>query len=242
MKTYFKLNRFVLVALFITSINVFQASDNTAQAKAEYRNTRRLFAALGLKHTNHLVIEEREAQLIEASRDESMQEVLTEMEQLTSSGRFTMNQLRLIRQMIKEQPIRKDLRIAFINENIGYGVFATNPMPVNTVIGVYAGKISSPEQTNQDYAFLFAGIAPSDDEIDNNHYVDASIYGNATRFINHSNDHNCSTFNILDHNQIPQLVFVTRDPIARGEQLTINYGEVYNWGREARASEVIILK
>ena len=244
MKRYFKLNRFVVIALLLTSAGLLQAINNSPEANAEYRNTRKLFAALGLKHTNDLVIESREIQLMEACENKVLQNVLSEMGVVTGSGRLTVDEFKAVRKAMIEEPIRKDLKIKFINKKIGYGVFATNDMPVNTVIGVYSGRISSPEKTNQDYAFPFAGIIESEDEdiLDPFHYVDASIYGNATRFINHSDDHNCNTITMFDKNQIPQIVFVTRDPIKKGEQITINYGDCYNWDKKAVKATVIISK
>jgi len=243
------INKVILfvVTLFTCFSDTFQASHGSSR-NSEYKNTRKLFSALGLKHTNNLVMESSEIDLMDAHKDEAKKYLNEEIRSLMISKRLTVKQLSEIRKTLQEQPVRKDLQVKFINKKIGYGVFATQAMPVNTVIGVYSGQIKTSEEVNQDYAFPFLGINPSamdsqdEDEQEGIFWVDASVHGNATRFINHSEDQNCSTFNILDASNIPQVVFVTRDPIKKSEQITINYGSVYAWDKESVKPEVIISK
>lgn len=238
---------FFVVTLLAWFSETSQASSN-ASSDAEYRKTRKLFAALGLKHTNDLVMEAADIPLMHENKDATQRFLNDEIRSLIIAKRLTVKQLSEMRKSLQEQSVRKDLQVKFINKKMGYGVFATQAMPVNTVIGVYSGQIKTIEEVNQDYAFPFLGINPSamnsqdEDEQEKTFWVDASVYGNATRFINHAEDQNCSTFNILDASNIPQVVFVTRDPIKKGEQITINYGSVYGWDNESEDAEVIISK
>ena len=235
-----------MAALFITLSGGLQASNNSAQANAEYRNTRKLFAALGLKHTNNLVMEESQVALMHESEEEAQGEINSNLGDMIALKRLSVYQLNAIKNTIKEQPIRKDLKIKLTAENIGYGVYATNYMPAKTIVGVYSGKINSHDESNQDYAFPFDGIIVPDPLSNDSSgrwmpfNVDASIHGNATRFINHSHHENCTTFIMLDENKIPQIVFMTLDPIKNGEQLTINYGNTYSWVKKSTKAKVII--
>jgi len=242
------IKKITLAVLLITSFNsLFQASSNSSD-NAEYRNTRRLFAALGLKHTKDLVMNESEKELMNASRADTQEIMNSCFVDLLKRNPVLSSKVSTITEVIKDQAARKDLKIQFINSTMGYGVFATKAMPEYTVIGVYSGKINSTRQTNQDYAFPFQGIVLDDDSSENSSdsdldfFIDASQYGNVTRFINHSNDHNCYTLELLDHHGVPQVVFVTRDPIRIGEQLTINYGEAYNWAKKPVVADIIISK
>jgi uncharacterized protein len=102
----------------------------------------------------------------------------------------------------------------------GRGVFATKKIRKGTVIVEYKGQrtsytkaVSRPDSDPGDSAhtFLF--------ELDDGRVIDASVRGNAARWINHSCDPNCATFEDEDGR-----VFIeARRKIRRGEELAYDY-------------------
>ena len=63
-----------------------------------------------------------------------------------------------------------------------------------------------------------------------NHPEDSSQYGNAGRFVNHSCDPNLVAVRVIfGHNdfRFPNVVFVAKREIEAGEELTLDYGDVF---------------
>jgi len=102
----------------------------------------------------------------------------------------------------------------------GRGVFATEKIGKGTVIMEYKGKrrswdeaMSRPDSDPGDSAhtFLF--------ELDDGRVIDAGVRGNAARWINHSCDPNCTTFEDDDGR-----VFIeAKRKIRPGEELCYDY-------------------
>jgi len=102
----------------------------------------------------------------------------------------------------------------------GRGVFATTKIRKGTVIIEYKGQradwddaMERPDSDPDDptHTFLF--------ELDDGRVIDARVRGNAARWINHSCDPNCTTFEDDDSR-----VFIeARRKIPPGEELTYDY-------------------
>lgn len=107
----------------------------------------------------------------------------------------------------------------------GRGVFAKKKIRKGTVIIEYKGKRSTwddamarPDSDPNDsrHTFLF--------ELNDGNVIDARVRGNASRFINHSCDPNCKTFEDEDGR-----VFIeARRKIRRGEELCYDYRLQYD--------------
>ena len=102
----------------------------------------------------------------------------------------------------------------------GRGVFATEPIRKGTVIVEYKGRRASwdealerPDSDPDDSAhtFLF--------ELDDGNVIDARVRGNAARWINHSCDPNCATFE--DH--VGRVFIEAKRTIKPGEELCYDY-------------------
>jgi hypothetical protein len=120
-----------------------------------------------------------------------------------------------------------DLTISWIDDFIGYGVFANQEIPAGSYIGEYTGIVRRLNRLNPDHnAYCF-------------HYptrfwswkyfmIDALHEGNETRFINHSNEPNLQPQCIVDADQgLLHLVFFAAKHIDKGSELTFNYGPDY---------------
>lgn len=98
---------------------------------------------------------------------------------------------------------------------LGHGLFATAPLKKGDFILEYTGKrISTPHADELPSRYLF--------EIDRKWTIDGSSRSNVARYINHSCSPNCEG----DVRDERILIYATSD-IAKGDELTINYGEEY---------------
>ena len=102
----------------------------------------------------------------------------------------------------------------------GRGVFATETIPRGTVIVEYKGQRASwdeamerPDSDPDDTAhtFLF--------QLDDGRVIDARVRGNAARWINHSCDPNCRTF----EDEHGRVFIESRRKIRPGEELSYDY-------------------
>lgn len=119
-------------------------------------------------------------------------------------------------------------QIEWISDSIGYGVFAAKALPHSVFIGEYAGVLRKHpwiwfHSSYYNFAYeIYPGSRTS-------YYIDAEKGGNVTRFINHSDQPNLEPISVY-HKGIVHIVLRTVRPIAKGEQLTYDYGPDY-WKR-----------
>jgi SET domain-containing protein len=115
--------------------------------------------------------------------------------------------------------------IRFIDQNVGFGVFAVEDIPPYSTLTHYAG-ILRPErsiQTERDSTFAFTKFKPFS--------IDAMHYGNWARFMNHGEEGKPETNVIAWEIYLPagpRIVFSAgRHGIKKGEQLLYSYGDEY---------------
>ena len=120
------------------------------------------------------------------------------------------------------------LSIKFINDQIGYGVFARTQICTGHCIGEYTGRVASQDDCSSGiYAWDYPIINNSTDDL-REYVVDGSICGNELRFVNDAGDaSNCMSYDIVTPDGIPHVMYVALRDIQPGEQLTINYGNEY---------------
>lgn len=119
--------------------------------------------------------------------------------------------------------------IAFINDDVGYGVFAEQDIKKGQMIGEYTGIVKKVNFSNkpQDYDYAW-GFPPPTKGI-----IDAKDAGNFTRFINHSNRPNIDMAYVPINNRW-HLAYVANQDIKKDQQLLANYGRPYWRGRGIR--------
>ena len=118
--------------------------------------------------------------------------------------------------------------VHYINDQIGYGVFALKNIQPGQMIGEYTGIVRRVNFSKQgsDYDYAWGFPKPT------KYLVDAKDAGNDMRFINHSYRPNVEMIFVPDKAQRLHLIYVANQPIKKGQQLLSNYGKPYWAGRK----------
>ncbi len=115
--------------------------------------------------------------------------------------------------------------IRWIDEQIGFGVFAEDRIFSSSFIGEYTGLIQPRKKHHiceSNFCFRYTAW-----QLGKKQYViDAEQMGNFTRFINHSDNPNAALISAFWRG-IPRLVFVALRDIPAGSQITFDYGETF---------------
>jgi SET domain-containing protein len=126
-----------------------------------------------------------------------------------------------------DKGFKEDRRIyaALVSKERGYGAFAEVYIPAWTLIGEYTGMITN-KHFNTDYAWIYHSTPKDDKGNILKLRIDARTSGNMMRFLNHSNDANCSVIHVPHKNRWRTL-YITNTQIMPDEELTSYYGENY---------------
>lgn len=129
--------------------------------------------------------------------------------------------------------------------NRGWGVKTKTNIQYNTFIFEYVGKIIDQSETclkNQTYMYdLFTTMQNNNDF----YTIDASKYGNLSRFLNHSCNPNCTIWKVLQCNTNPKLFklcFFSKRYIPPNQELTIDYNGLDDAGNQPKRSSKSSLK
>ncbi len=129
-----------------------------------------------------------------------------------------------------------DTIIRWIDEDIGYGLFAGKDLLEGEYIAAYTGKVREIDPIHKDinsYCFHY----PTRWLAKNYTVIDSLQQGNETRFINHSNQPNLETRWIYDRG-LMHLCFFAVKFIPKGTQLTFNYGKDFWKSRPGEVREI----
>lgn len=127
------------------------------------------------------------------------------------------------------------IEIQYVNEEIGYGVFASKNLPAGCFVGMYTGVVCdrfSFYKSPNDYGFAYPQIKFGL----NRFYIDASDQGNETRFINHSDHPNCEALNAY-YDGILHIIIRTTCEVPADKQLFFYYGYEY-WRKRKNPFEI----
>lgn len=121
-----------------------------------------------------------------------------------------------------------DVAIKWIDDVMGYGLFAKNFIAKESFIGEYTGIVRKigcfRPKTNQ-----YCMQIPTRFWSFRRFLIDAETAGNELRFANHSSEPSIRPFCLIDKSLVHVGFFAMRD-INPGEELTFNYGRDY-WKR-----------
>jgi hypothetical protein len=124
-----------------------------------------------------------------------------------------------------QQGVHSSVSIRFIDEEVGFGVFAEQRILSCSFVGEYTGIIQETTRKgmkNKKYCIHYAASQMGR----RNFIIDAEKMGNFTRFINHSTNPNLSLQSVYWRG-MPRMIFIALKEIEEGTQLTFDYGTFF---------------
>ena len=128
------------------------------------------------------------------------------------------------------------LSLRYIDEEIGYGVFAEQKIPACAFVGEYTGIVreyDKKEMKDKIYCVRYNCWQTGARKF----VIDAETHGNHTRFINHSCQPNLA-LQAIYWRGIPRMILITLQEIQEGTQLTFDYGRSF-WKEVNRQPRLI---
>lgn len=119
-----------------------------------------------------------------------------------------------------EIPQTPPLYLQYVSPTVGWGAFASHDIRAGEWIGYYCGVITQLVEGNR-YSMGYEGPLSA-------YCVDASLYGNETRFINHGQP-NARFRHAANPDGLIGLAFQATSDIRKHEQVLTDYGPAY-WG------------
>ncbi|XP_038123684.1 histone-lysine N-methyltransferase EHMT1a isoform X2 [Cyprinodon tularosa] len=134
---------------------------------------------------------------------------------------------RTCRNRVVQNGLRVRLQL-YKTEKMGWGVRALQDIPQGKFICEYIGEIISNTEADkrENDSFLFT----LDNKVGEPFCLDANLFGNIGRFINHLCEPNLiavRVFTIHQDLRFPRIAFFSSKPIKAGEQIGIDYGDNY---------------
>ncbi len=114
-----------------------------------------------------------------------------------------------------------EVSIEWINERIGFGVFARCSFPAGAYLGEYTGLVRPRKRKldrKNDYCFEYP-IGRKSPWV-----IDAKEHGNHARFINHGSRPNIEPIAVCSIDGLIHLIFLALQHIPEGTQLLYEYG------------------
>ncbi|XP_076021273.1 histone-lysine N-methyltransferase EHMT1a [Genypterus blacodes] len=134
---------------------------------------------------------------------------------------------RTCRNRVVQNGMRARLQL-YRTQAMGWGVRAMQDIPQGAFVCEYVGEIISDAEADkrENDSFLFT----LDNKVGDVHCIDARLFGNVGRFINHLCEPNLLAVRVFTMHQdlrFPRIAFFSSRPIKAGDQIGIDYGDHY---------------
>ncbi|KAM4608028.1 histone-lysine N-methyltransferase EHMT1-like isoform 1-T1 [Polymixia lowei] len=134
---------------------------------------------------------------------------------------------RTCRNRVVQNGLRARLQL-YRTQKMGWGVRAMQDIPQGTFICEYVGEIITDAEADkrENDSFLFT----LDNKVGDVHCIDARLFGNIGRFINHLCEPNLLAVRVFTMHQdlrFPRIAFFSSRPVQAGDQIGFDYGEHY---------------
>ncbi|MGM0440144.1 MAG: SET domain-containing protein-lysine N-methyltransferase [Chlamydiota bacterium] len=118
------------------------------------------------------------------------------------------------------------ISIRWVNDQVGYGVFAEKNLKKHQYVSEYTGKVCRRQRFLWPNLNAYCFSYPAKFWSWRSYMIDSKDKGNETRFINHSDSPNLEPLYALYNNVVHIILRVAKD-VPQGSQLTFNYGKAY---------------
>uniref|UniRef100_A0A8C3A394 Euchromatic histone-lysine N-methyltransferase 1a n=1 Tax=Cyclopterus lumpus TaxID=8103 RepID=A0A8C3A394_CYCLU len=134
---------------------------------------------------------------------------------------------RTCRNRVVQNGLRARLQL-FRTQKMGWGVRAMQDIPQGTFICEYVGEIITDAEADkrENDSFLFT----LENKVGDVHCIDARLFGNIGRFINHLCEPNLLAVRVFTMHQdlrFPRIAFFSSKSIKAGDQIGFDYGDHY---------------
>lgn len=160
------------------------------------------------------------------AEDAVLSDIQSRFAKLYKKGEITREQLWLgtyFKKEILSQPL-PDVSIRWIDNKLGWGVFALRPFKKMEFIAEYGGKVRKREKNDSKNSYCFEYVVAQGHSTPYN--IDAETGGGLARYLNHSGTPNLhsalATFDNVSH-----VILYVKEQVQTGEQLCYDYGPDY---------------
>lgn len=213
--------KYQLLALLVLSMSLVAVQSYVHVGTVDYvyqslRQKKKLFAAVGCKYLNQVVVDCSDC-LVDPYSTDYFKADAVHIRNLSKKYHDDVVVAKLAPMYLK-----------FISPKVGYGIFATRAIQKDEFIGIYGGELryvawGKPNfKEDVDYAWYYTVDGASGKKM----IVDAKYRGNELRFINHARHPNTKRIDVIVDGKFYVCYIATRY-IPQDAQLTVSYGEGY---------------
>lgn len=169
---------------------------------------------------------------LQFSSQRLLRAIAAKSERLKRGGELGAEQLWLGNYFQKEfvEPPMPFVSLRWIDDRMGWGVFAEEPIGSMSFIAEYTGLVRKRKGSDRTNAYCFEYLLTP--WLPTRYVIDAQDQGGLSRYINHSEDPNLTSA-LATHEGIPHVILYAKRPIAKNEELRYDYGIDY-WKHRKR--------
>lgn len=168
---------------------------------------------------------------LQFEKEGDLLKVKSKLKKLHKKGDLTLQQIwfgHYFEKEIKEGLI-PDVVVKYVSPIVGFGIFANRDFKKMEFIAHYSGKVRKRKRSDKGNAYCFEYTLSSG--VKTPFTIDAQDVGSIGRLINHSQNPNLTSA-LATIDWLNYVIFITKRPISKGEQLFYDYGDAYWVKRE----------
>ena len=171
------------------------------------------FKTLGLQYCPFLIFDKNDFAVKKRINNNKIKLTIKEQEKESYAN--------MINYKWKKETLNPELYILYINDKVGYGLFANQNFGIGDFIREYCGTVTSKrEECSKYYCYDYF-----DDK--SNIIIAPRKTGNELQFANHSEYPNVDWKTIIGNDNKYHVIFVAIKNIEKDEQILVDYGENY---------------
>ena len=170
---------------------------------------------------------------LEFANNQILGKIASEVNKLQRGGEYTLSELWLGSYFQDAFIIPKipSVSIQWIDDEIGWGIFAESSFQSMEFIAEYTGLVRKRCSQDRTNAYCFEYLLAQGHSTP--YVIDACDQGGLSRYVNHSDEPNLLSA-LAIYEGIAHVVLYTKRAVAKGEQLCYDYGSTYWKHRKKR--------